>query len=86
MSADNWTICPNCKRIQENKTVAYGKVSEEEYLRVLREQETPLKTTLREDWEVGTDRDGEFYVSYSCRCEECGFAFEFKHEQKVPLE
>jgi len=31
MSADNWGICPKCKREFETAISPYGKVSEEEY-------------------------------------------------------
>lgn len=40
---------------------------------------------LREDWDVGVDKNGEFFVSYSCVCNDCRFKFEFSHEEKLEL-
>lgn len=42
-----------------------------------------LKETLREDYELGTRRDGEFYVSYRGRCESCGFEKVFEHSEQL---
>lgn len=39
--------------------------------------------TLREDYELGTVPDGEFYVIYRCHCKVCGFKHEFKHSQQL---
>ena len=85
MSADNWGICPKCKETAEkNIASAYGKVSEEEYLATLnKRKEVENETTLREDYEVGVDIDGEFSVSYSCHCSKCGFKFEYKYSQEL---
>lgn len=85
MSADNWGVCPKCKRLAEQKAVsAYGKVSEEEYLATLANRDKAAKEqNLREDYEVGTDKDGKFYVSYGCSCDKCGFSFEFNHKQNL---
>ena len=41
--------------------------------------------TLREDYDIGIDEDGEFEISYWASCEECKFQFKFDHKQKVPL-
>jgi predicted Zn-ribbon and HTH transcriptional regulator len=43
-------------------------------------------STLREDYEIGTAPDGEFYVIYSCHCQVCGFQFKFKHEQQLEVQ
>ena len=95
MSADNWTYCPQCKKNREVKRAAqkrraeksYGKVSPEEYDRLLAaaNDETELEDTLREDYELGVDDIGHFYVSYRASCEQCDFAFTFKHDQVVTL-
>lgn len=29
--------------------------------------------TMREDWELGVDRMGNFDVNYRCYCKKCGF-------------
>jgi hypothetical protein len=92
MSADNWGICPKCKldeikRIEDLKLKAgeaYGKIPPEEYLELLDEasKTRSYDNTLREDYEVGTDEDGEFSVSYSSFCT-CGF--KYKYEVKIDL-
>lgn len=85
MSADNWGVCPKCKETAEkNITSAYGKVSEEEYLATLnKRKQIENDLTLREDYEVGVDIDGEFSVSYSCHCLKCGFKFDYKYSQEL---
>lgn len=97
MSADNWDTCPKCKRTREASIEkckakceqSYGKVSAQEYLTLLanldaKKAEKPAHS-LREDYQIGIDDKGEFYVLYKCRCQQCDFAFEYKHEQTVPL-
>lgn len=79
MSADNWGVCPKCG---ENNLPEYGKVSEAEYKLALKKQECQEKT-LREYYEIGTDKNGVFSVGYYCSCEKCGFEFEFKFEKNV---
>jgi hypothetical protein len=39
--------------------------------------------TLREDSEVGIAECGMFFVTYHGVCVECGWKFEFRHEEKV---
>lgn len=96
MSADNWGTCPRCKQRADEAAKAaklaageaYGKVPNEEYLRLVEEAKKPPSrdlTTLREDYELGTDANGEFYVRYRCGCETCGLVFRFTHEAQVPL-
>lgn len=98
MSADAWRRCPKCK-IQDAKKVvemyasakaSYGKASPEEYIQNLKSaqdfaSESP-EETLREDYEISIDEDGEFFCSYRGGCDRCGLAFNFKHECKVPME
>lgn len=66
---------------------AYGKVSAEEYLEMLRAVEEPkeLKATFAEYYEIDMSDKGEFIVSYSGICRECKFAHKFKHEEQVKL-
>ncbi len=95
MSADNWAICPQCwslavaanRQSRLDAGAAYGKVDPEEYLRMLAESKkepdtTTFESTLREDYELGVNEDGQFYVSYGCSCR-CGYSFKFKHEQQT---
>lgn len=86
MSADNWATCPKCKQEVEDKAKnAYGKVSESEYLAILKahnDTQSGLRQDLREDWEIGI-YDGVFEVSYFASCEKCGFEFSYSHKEKV---
>jgi hypothetical protein len=95
MSADNWTTCPRCKAKAEADdkgkidaaAKAYGKVSAEEYEKLVADARSPAQfdtDTLREDYEIGV-HNGEFSVSYGCSCNVCGFKFSFKHEEKVKV-
>lgn len=89
MSADNWTVCPKCKIMFENKQDklrqqtkdGYGKVSAEEYLSMLTEatKEVVIDNTLREDFWIGTKSDGTFKISYGCSCQRCGFSFKYAY-------
>lgn len=94
MSADNWAVCPRCltrreaalEKSRRDITAAYGKVPVEEFDRMRADYETAAGTeperTLREDYEIWTDPDGVFTVTYSSGCRECGFGFEFRHEEQ----
>lgn len=81
MSATNWDTCPRClaerkaaqSQLHKDAKASYGKVSAVEY------------HSLREDYEIGITDEGEFYVIYRASCEQCDFAHEFKHEEKLSL-
>lgn len=87
MSADNWAICPRCKadadtkqqQLAEKIATSYGKIPEAEYLelRIQAESKPVLSETLREDYELCTNADGTFEVSYSCSCSRCGFRYSY---------
>ena len=93
MSAAKWSICPKCKReadldkiiLKGRAEESYGKIPAEDYLDLSKAANAPTRyeSTLREDYEIGTTEDGEFYVTYSCYCETCGFVFEFERTEKV---
>jgi hypothetical protein len=92
MSADNWAICPKCKKLADSEheqflnkmKSGYGKIPPEEYLEMVEKSKKPilLDQTLREDFGLGVDDVGNFFVSYGCSCE-CGFKFRYDHKQKV---
>ena len=94
MSASNWAQCPKCKKLAEDKRsalkrkleTAYGQVLEQEYHRLLEEYEKKieLEDTLREDYAIGI-WDDMFQVSYSGRCERCGFKKEFKAQSLIKI-
>jgi len=93
MSADNWTICPQCGKNSEQLKAereqaardAYGKVSAEEYMRLVKKAQEKVHSepTLREDYEIRTFQDGVFHVKYSCRCTACGWEFSHTHEEQA---
>ena len=76
MSADNWTICPQCSKTYRSRAAvgkqalndAYGKVSLEEYQNLqdnfhnVVKEEDDLEETLREDYQQGI-RQGTYSVS-----------------------
>jgi hypothetical protein len=87
MSADAWRVCPKCLQKAETKRESsYGKVTEEEYLRICLELdsfENGDTETLREDYECWTDEGGTFRVSYSCSCSVCKLHYEYKFEKDL---
>lgn len=95
MSASNWSICPRCKITAKAEAdarfdaaaKAYGKVPSDEYerLKMLAANPEKIGETLREDWELGMGDDGKFYVTYSCGCQHCDFAYSFRHEQQADV-
>lgn len=97
MSANNWRVCPKCiaeraaeKVVAEQVAAkAYGKVSADEYLKLLEaaeDQGAVLEETLREDYEIYTSESGRFVVSYGCSCSHCGFEHSFSHTENALAE
>ncbi len=92
MSADNWAICPICKKENDKINAArimevgkkYGVVPAAEYVKLAKEIIKPIEieNSMREDYDIGTDDDGVFEVSYSCFCTVCEFKRSFKHTCK----
>jgi hypothetical protein len=95
MSADNWTTCPECSAKEKAKreaaakraSEAYGKVSIEKHRELCEaaQQQKPLDSTLREDYELGVDDDGVFRIDYHCSCNKCGFVWTCKREEKIAI-
>lgn len=95
MSADNWAICPKCKKDKNNKIVSLRKEVEEKYgklpldewesLKIANEKkmELELEYTLREDYQIGVNEEGEFAVDYSASCNVCDFRFFFEHSEEI---
>lgn len=89
MSADNWTLCPQCKaehlkridEMQQKVSRSYGKDSVEVYIGRVADLTALLKAeqpqTMREDYSLGVDENGEFSCSYRCSCTECCFSYTF---------
>ncbi len=68
---------------------AYGKLSVEDYAAKFSEASSiPYRPaeSLREDWEIYTDEQGRFAVSYGCSCEKCGFEFSYQHKEQLDTE
>ena len=96
MSADNWTICPNCvllneqerERIQRKLGESYGIIPFDQYIALVEKGESIeeiTETTLREDYEIGI-YNGEFSIKYRCHCLECNFSYDYDFEQHLPIE
>ena len=96
MSADRWTTCPRClkeaiadyRQRESELREKYGVVPIDEYVLCQKQlgecpTSTSLKNTLREDWEIGTDEDGEFYVRYTANCQTCSFRYEYTYGEDV---
>ncbi len=93
MSANDWSICPRCKAKAEaakakrlkDVELAYGKSSRADYdlARDNARNQEPLKDTLREDWEIGIDEDGEFHVIYKAACSKCDFSYRFEDKRQI---
>ena len=92
MGADNWDVCPRCRRRKEDEHCArvrkaekaYGNVSVDEYKALLSEAERGVdeeEYTLREDYEVGMT-DNDFYVYYNAGCSECKWTYKYSHNEK----
>ena len=96
MSATDWSVCPKCfkaaKEKQERRKrrakAAYGKVSDEEYQKLLRRanRRIEMPNHLREDYTQGVDDEGEYGVHYRASCADCDYEFEFNHVQQTKLD
>jgi hypothetical protein len=93
MSANNWRICPKCSaasnaaasEARKKTKEAYGCVSSTEYgkmVQQIKDWKSPGET-LREDYELGVQKNGVFSVAYFATCTECGWSFEYRFETKT---
>ncbi len=90
--SDNLRRCPKCIKTAEAAKLAekaaidavYGTIPVSEFLERLSEynKETDVEDTLHEDYEIGMNPEGDFYLDYSCYCD-CGFAW--GHKQSIPV-
>jgi Fe-S cluster biogenesis protein NfuA len=44
-----------------------------------------VENSLREDYEIGIEENGYFYVEYAGKCDDCGFSFHFELQERVEL-
>ncbi len=92
MSADNWVICPKCKKENDelNKkrildaAKKYGKIPADEYIALAKEVSKPieLEPTMREDYDIGINENGQFAIYYRCSCSECNFKYGFDYAEE----
>lgn len=92
MSADNWGVCPRCKREAEERYSERVEAARESYARVplheferrqaeAAEPAEDIGETLREDYEFYIDEvGGWFHVRYKAECDRCGFTHKFSHD------
>lgn len=97
MSADSWTYCLKCRRDSEalisdgleKLRAQYGKIPEADYLATANaladDAERLPRSTLKENYQVGIDED-RFLVKYRASCTECGFSFEFDHNEVIEFQ
>lgn len=86
MNADEWTICPKCRRVaaEENRVAEhhlddiYGKVPREEWEDMQRSVtvlvSTELIETLYENFTIGI-QGSDFRFEYKARCAACDFSY-----------
>lgn len=91
MSADNWAVCPRCKKNEMNNIAeldrraeeSYGKVSIDDFIVMRLEAQKRREAlpdriaTFREDYEIFGAEDGAIEINYSGYCTECGLKLKF---------
>lgn len=95
MSADNYRICPRCRKRHYEKVAAdakkaaeaYGKVPMAEWQAMCKEADNPppLEDTLREDYECYIDPQGTMRIYYGATCEKCRFTADFNHIEELNI-
>ena len=91
MSADRWSVCPDCYAQDQKKLDAMRKQQEESYGKVSKAQYEQkafeirsladklggvIKTELREDWEIiRGETEDSVQFKYSCSCYQCGYNY-----------
>jgi len=95
MGANNWAICPRCKQRRLNSIAqkerefkdAYGKVAPEKFFEMKSEldnlKDSEYEVNMREDYEIYTDEDGEFFITYSCSCKTCGWGHKYQNKYQA---
>jgi hypothetical protein len=96
VSADNWAICPRCRRraeakkaeLEEQVRVQYGQILIEDWDALRQEAEKPLDemalTTFREDYEFYGVEEGVVFVSYGGSCKTCGLSLSISEQHPIP--
>ena len=100
MSADNWAVCPRCKKREMNAIAEldrkveamYGQLSIDDFLVMRQEAQTrrealPMRiATFREDYEIYGAEDGAVEVHYSGSCKDCGLKLKFTDYRPLDVE
>ena len=90
MSATDWSICPICKKkLEDIKREKYGKVSAEEYEELIAQfkpEDNESEESVREDYEVYFDKEGNWVFDGGAGCENCGTDWEGKFIMKPKVE
>ncbi len=86
MSADDWLNCPVCHGLPDKLAHGYnhfyGKIPEEEYLKLKREYEARKnRETVRVDYEYELYPNGIITLNFFAQCNLCGA--EWKHKGDV---
>ena len=95
MSADNWTVCPKCRKEAQDRTdrliemvnSSYGNLPQGEYdnLIVVLANRPAVGIYLAEYYELYIDSNNVFHAIYTAGCEKCGYSFSFNHEEPLDL-
>jgi hypothetical protein len=70
---------------REAVEAVYGTIPSHEYASRRQNAYEPvaLDSTMREDYELGVDDDGEFSISFSASCSTCGYRFMFETTEQT---
>lgn len=97
MSATSYTYCPHCTKthlekfnqLEEQTREAYGKIPSDEYIELaakVKNGPEKIEKTVAEYYEAYMN-EGVFRTDYACKCDICGWKFEYRFEKTVyPLE
>jgi len=96
MSADRWSVCPQCLRFHQEGVdaaiealeKAYGIVSANDFMKMKEALDNKIAvvvpiTTLREDCEWWMDDNGKFTIVYNASCGTCGFKYEYNESDQA---
>ena len=66
-------------------TAKYGEQRGKQYRIIMLSTLEPMESenTMREDWELGIDAEGVFYLKYTAYCTKCSWKYEKRIQEKV---
>ncbi len=90
---ENMAECPQCwdtlvdrrNKLEQRIVNEYGKIPKEEFMALVEESREAIETShsLREKYEITTEKNGKFSIGYKCDCLSCGWYFEFNDSKQV---